>query len=110
MNHGVATFNNRFYAFGGKNSTGLVYSVEKYNPELNMWLVIKTNFDVNLGMVLCVGKTNGTENNVFITGGKNENGEESKSSTMLTFKPSDLSNKQIAPMQEKRVFPAIAYL
>uniref|UniRef100_A0A7M5WQC2 BTB domain-containing protein n=1 Tax=Clytia hemisphaerica TaxID=252671 RepID=A0A7M5WQC2_9CNID len=111
MNHSITTFNNRFYAFGGKNSTGLVHSVEKYNPELNMWLIIKTNLDVKLGMV-CVGRSNGTGNSVFIIGGKKENGEESNSSTVLTFKPigSDLNNEQIVPMKEKRTYSAIAYL
>lgn len=102
------------YVYGGKNSLGLVHSVEKYNPELNMWLVIKTNFESSIGMAMCLrgaSCTSGTDDeNIVIVGGKNQDDEESSSVSLASSKSPQIGVGGLASMIEKRAFAAVVML
>ena len=112
MNHAVVVYNQRMYTFGGKNSLGLVHSIEKYNPDLNMWLVIKTNFEMRLGMNLCRGaaRSDCEEETVFIVGGLDTTNRETKNVQTISVKSPDFNYSILASMLEERTFPAIAIM
>jgi len=113
MDHAIVVYNQRMYALGGKNSLGLVHSIEKYNPDLNMWLVIKTNFEMRLGMNLCRGASRGVckeEETVFIVGGLDTNSRETKNVKTISVKSPEFNDGILASMLEERIFPAIAIL
>ena len=106
--HSVVTLNNRMYVYGGKNSLGLVHSVEKYNPDLNMWLVIKTNFESSIGMAMCLRGASGTsDENIVIVGGKNEDGKESSSVSLTSSTSPQVGLGGLSSMLEKRAFAAV---
>lgn len=109
MNHSLVTLNNRIYVYGGKNSLGLVHSVEKYNPELNMWLVIKTNFETSLGMVICL-RGDHSQEDIVVLGGRNCDGDEKSSASLANVKAPEVSHGRFSCMLEKRAFPAVAIL
>ena len=115
--HSAVTLNNRMYVYGGKNSLGLVHSVEKYNPELNMWLVIKTNFETSLGMVVCLRMTSSTsgeaeDRNVIIVGGRDGDNDDKETSSvsLASLQSPEVRRGKFTCMLEKRAFAAVAML
>ena len=111
MNHAVVCCKERLYAFGGKNSMGVLKSIEKYNPDLNMWLVIKTNIDLKLGMNVSLGFQPTDEcEEILILGGMDTSGEEQHSVKKLSLKSPDYIVSGGIPMLERRIFTGNALL
>lgn len=93
---------------------GVVDSVEKYNPDLNMWLVIKSNLNISLGASICLGfQTPWKKNcgdNIIIVGGMDRKEQEQKHVKVLTLKSPEFGVLDGVPLLEERAFSAIALL
>ena len=104
-NHAVATHNDRIYAIGGSNCMiGSLNSIEKYNPDLNMWLVIKSSFSVCPGLVVCHCLREEEAEELLLVGGYDSESKEHNEIRTLRVKSPDYEIKKISEMKRKRAF------
>jgi len=104
-NHAVATHNDCIYAIGGSSSmVGSINSIEKYNPDLNMWIVIKNSQKLSPGIVVCSCQQEGEVEELILVGGYNSDNKEISEIRKLYVKSPDYEIKRISEMKEKRVF------
>lgn len=83
---------------------GSINSVEKYNPELNMWLVIKNSQKLSPGLVVCACPGEGEETDLILVGGYDADNQEINEIRKLQIKSPDYEINTITKMTEKRVF------
>eukprot|EP00794_Sanderia_malayensis_P005322 gene5322-5991_t len=111
-NHAVITHNSCIYAIGGSNIvTGPLNSIERYSPDLNMWLVIRSCSSIRPGMDACLYSRPGTESHdLYLVGGCDMNEHEQSEIKILSLKSPDYSIKKFSDMKEKRIFAAAIML
>ena len=122
MGHVAICSKHRLYVFGGKNSMGRLDSIEKYSPDLNMWLVIKTNFNIApLGASICLGLQltqkeffgeDDKRSNITIVGGIDESHDrkELKDMKTLMLKSPEFQVNNGVSLLEERAFAAMTLL
>lgn len=111
MNHAVVCCKQRIYAIGGKNSMGVLNSIEKFNPDLNMWLIIKTKVKLSVGMNACLGfQPNHECEEVYVLGGKDNDDEEQDEVKLISLKSPDYVVSKSIPMLETRSYVGAALL
>ena len=111
MYHAACASQNRIYALGGRNSMGMLESIEKYNPELNMWLVIKTKFFLRLGTSASLGFKQESESDmVMIVGGVDSSLDEHNDVITLSLKSPGYEVDTGKPMLEKRAYCGVTIL
>lgn len=105
-NHAVASHNDRIYAIGGSSAMiGSINSIEKYNPDLNMWLVIKHSQKLSPGLVVCSCFHEEEEDGeLILVGGYDADNKEMNEIRKLQMKSPDYEIKRISEMHEKRAF------
>lgn len=111
MHHRVISYKGRIYTFGGKNSMGLLNSIEKFNPELNMWLTIKTNIDFRIGMNLHLGFKPLVEcEEIMVLGGLNNEKEDQRNTSIITLQSPNFNIYSSFAMLEERSFAGVAIM
>ena len=90
---------------------GSLNSIEKYNPELNMWLVVRSSCCIRPGLVACPLQRGVREpQELLLVGGYDSSEQEQKQIRTLNLKSPDYAIRSILEMDEQRVFAAAAVL
>ena len=110
-NHAVSVHGDRIYAIGGSNSLGPLNSIEKFNPDLNMWLVIKSSFCLRTGLSVVPGFSSESESQEFIiVGGHNSSNVEHNEIKTLDLSSPDYNITKMSTMKQNRAFAGVAIL
>lgn len=83
---------------------GSINSIEKYNPDLNMWLVVKNSQKLSPGIVVCSCLQEGEIEELILVGGYDADNKEINEIRKLQVKSPDYEIKKISKMKEKRAF------
>ena len=109
MDHAVVTYNDRIYVIGGSNSAGALDSIEKYNPDLNLWLIIRNTMDPRSGAcTAAIFGGDGGSQELFIIGGHDNHHRDLNSVKKLNLRFADYSTFTAPPLNQARVFGGVA--
>ena len=90
---------------------GSLNSIEKYNPDLNMWLVIKSSCSIRPGLVVGQFLREGDDSQeLLLVGGYDSESKEHKEVRKLHLKSPDYDIGKVSEMKERRVFAGAVVL